>query len=100
MADKTPPAQPISIEPQGVTIISEADPIATPPARVALSIISISSLPKRALATKAAPRQLPLIAKTVLTTTLYCAAPTAKAPLKEGQYIHKKILPTIATVFD
>jgi len=53
-------------------MISEADPIATPPARVAFSIISISSLPKRALAVKAAPRQLPLIAKTVLTTTLYC----------------------------
>ena len=100
MADKTPPPHPIIIAPQGSVIISETVPIATPPARVALSIISISSFPKSALETKAAPTQLPLIARTVLTMTLYYAAPSAKAPLKDGQYIHKKILPTIATVFD
>jgi hypothetical protein len=100
MADNTPPAHPIAIAPQGSVIISETAPIATPPARVALSIISISSFPKRALATNAAPTQLPLMASTVLTTTLYCYAPTARAPLKDGQNIHKKILPTIATVLD
>jgi hypothetical protein len=100
MADNTPPPHPIAMAAQGSVIISETDPIATPPARVALSITSISSFPKMALATKAAPTPLPAMARTVLTITLYCWAPTAKAPLNEGQYIHKKILPTIATVFD
>jgi hypothetical protein len=52
-------------------MISEADPIATPPARVAFSIISMSSLPKIILEVNAAPRQLPLIARTVFTITLY-----------------------------
>jgi hypothetical protein len=74
--------------------------MATPPANVAFNITSISSLPKRALHTNAAPTQLPPIARTVLTITLYYYAPTAKAPLNDGQYIHKKILPTIATVLD
>jgi len=60
----------------------------------------MSSFPNRILAVNAAPKQLPLMAKTVFTITLYCCAPTAKAPLKEGQYIHKKILPTMATVLD
>jgi len=71
IALNTPPPQPISIAPQGVVTKSEADPIATPPASVALSMTSISSLPKRALAENAAPRQLPLIASTVFTMTLY-----------------------------
>jgi len=71
MALRTPPPQPISIAPQGEETRSEADPIATPPASVAFNIISISSFPKIALLVKAAPRQLPLIARTVLTITLY-----------------------------
>jgi len=100
MALRTPPPQPISIAPQGVETRSEADPIATPPASVAFNINSISSFPKMARLVKAAPRQLPLIARTVFTMTLYCCAPVARAPLNEGQYIHKKMLPTIATVFD
>lgn len=71
MALRTPPPHPMSIAPQGVVTRSDADPIATPPARVAFNITSISSFPKSALAVKAAPKQLPLIARTVLTMTLY-----------------------------
>jgi hypothetical protein len=61
-----PPAVPIAIATQGSVTKSQEDPIATPPARVALSIISISSFPKRALAVIIAPMQLELIPITVL----------------------------------
>lgn len=71
----------------------------TPPARVAFSMISISSFPKRNLEVKAAERQLEAIERIVLQNILCCLGPVAKAPLKEGQYIQRKIVPIIAMVF-
>lgn len=62
----------MSIASYGLLKTSATDPTATPPAKVALRISSISNLPNIDLAVKAAPRQLPLIPKTVLTITLYC----------------------------
>lgn len=62
----------MSMAAYGVQRISATEPTATPPARVALRMSSISNLPNIDLAVKAAPRQLPLIPKTVLTMTLYC----------------------------
>jgi len=60
----------MDIAAQGWVIRSHDDPIATPPARVALSIISISSLPNKILAVMAPPMQLEPMAKTVLTMIL------------------------------
>jgi hypothetical protein len=74
-----PPAVPIAIATQGSVTKSQEDPIATPPARVALSIISISSFPKRALAVIIAPMQLELIPITVLQMILCWATPEARA---------------------
>ena len=44
--------------------------------------------------------QLIEMAKTVLTTTLCCCTPDVSAPLKDGQNIQRKILPTQAIKFD
>lgn len=40
--------------------------------------------------------QLADIESTVFMITLYWKEPDAKAPLKLGQYIHKKMVPTMA----
>jgi len=55
----------------GLVIRSHVVPIATPPARVAFNIISISSFPNKILAVAAPPKQLEEIARTVLTIILY-----------------------------
>jgi len=43
---------------------------------------------------------LALMAKTVFTITLYCWAGEASAPLKEGQNIQRKRVPTIAMSYE
>ena len=75
---------------------SQLDPMATPPARVALRTTSMSSAPSTYLEYPQAVMQLAEIESTVFTITLYWNDPEARAPLKLGQYIHKKIVPTIA----
>lgn len=75
----------------------------TPPAKEALRISSISKRPLLScmieLAMKA-PTQDVQSASTVLTTTLCYALPTARAPLKDGQYIHRKIHPITPNMFE
>ncbi len=89
----------MDIQPE--TIKSDAAPTDTPPARVALSKISASKCyPCIILVTRTAPRQLPVKLKTVLTMHLSWAPALAKAPLKEGQYIHRKMVPTKAIRFE
>lgn len=79
---------------------SEQLPIATPPARVALRIISISSFEKIILEVHAELITLPTMPKTVLTNTLCYATSSARAPLNDGQNIHKKMAPTTAIISD
>jgi hypothetical protein len=79
-------------------IRSQVDPIATPPAKDAFKRISISSFPNKNLAVIAPPKQLEPIARTVLTIILCCYTPEAKAPLNDGQYIHRKMLPMTAII--
>ena len=47
-----------------------------------------------------APIKLPVNDKTVLTTTLCYYSSVPNAPLKLGQYIHKKTVPIIANKTD
>lgn len=87
---------PITMANPGDTKVSEQEPIMTPPASEALSMISISSLPKIILATPAAVMTLALIESAVFTTTLYWEMAGAKAPLKLGQKQNRKMVPIIA----
>jgi len=50
------------------------------------------------LAKKQAEMQLAVIDRTVLIITRYCWVPYARAPLKLGQYMKRKRVPTIAIV--
>jgi len=59
----------------------------------------ISSFPKKSLAVKAAPMHPAAIERLVLINTLFYWFPSeARAPLKEGQNIHRNTLPTIAMI--
>lgn len=71
--------------------------MATPPAKVELSIYSISHLPlwKNGVI-KNTENALLTILKIVLTIILYFELPVVKAELKLGQYINKNIVPIIA----
>jgi len=98
--ERMPPAIPRARATHGSHIKSQLDPIATPPARVALRMISISSFPKKILEVQAELKTLPTIPIVVLTIILCYAVPSARAPLKDGQYIQRKILPTTAIISD
>ena len=74
--------------------------MATPPAKVALRTISISSFPFVILAIKHAEITLVEIDKRVLITVLCYWRGLPTAALKEGQYINKKRVPIIAIKFD
>jgi len=62
---------PIDIATHGYSRKSASDPIATPPANVALSMISISNLPNSIRDVDIAPIQLPPMDKIVLIMVLY-----------------------------
>jgi len=99
IAEKIPAMNPTQREPPGVVMMSEQVPIATPPARVAFMIIVISSFPKKSLAVKAAPMHPAAIERFVLINTLFYWFPSeARAPLKDGQNIHRNTLPTMAMI--
>lgn len=68
--ERIPPNIPIVIATHGSIIKSQLDPMATPPARVAFKMISISSLPKNILEVHAALITLPTIPIVVFTKIL------------------------------
>jgi hypothetical protein len=70
-ADIIPAIVPIDIANHGYSTKSASDPIATPPANVALSITSISNLPNNIRDADIAPIQLPPIDNIVLIIVLY-----------------------------
>jgi len=98
--ERIPPAIPTKIAAHGSQIKSQLDPTATPPARVALRIISISNFPNKILAVAAALITLPVIPRVVLQIILCYVVPSERPPLNEGQNIQRKILPTTATISD
>jgi hypothetical protein len=95
---------PIKIAANGSKSKSAEAPIITPPANVAFKRSSIPNLVKLALLQneiKYAVKQLPVKARTVQTIALYCPLLNALgAELKEGQYIHKNIVPKNENTFD
>lgn len=72
--------------------------MATPPAIVAFKTTSMSSLPLHSLANKHADITLVPIERYVLIMALCCYTPEPRAALKEGQYMNRKRVPTIATM--
>jgi hypothetical protein len=97
--ERTPPRYPMKIAAHGAVTISAEEPIATPPASVAFKMSSILSFPwQQILETHTVPMTLPEIARTVLIIVLCWVAPSARAPLKEGQNIQRKIDPIIAVI--
>ena len=81
-------------------IISHAGPITTPPARVALSITSMSILRKYTLLKATAKRVLAEMLRNVLTIALCLAYPSLSAALKLGQYMKRKSVPAMETKSD
>lgn len=97
-AETIPAKPPIAIETPPLVTKSDADPIATPPASVELRRTSISSFLAMILEKPHAVTQDEDIASTVLIITLYCCPDPASALLKDGQYIQRKSVPTMAIV--
>jgi hypothetical protein len=95
-AETAPVTKPTIIEPNGWLIKSADAPIATPPANVELRTTSMSSFPLASLATQHADMTLVEIDNSVLINALYYWAPSACAPLKEGQYMKRKRVPIMA----
>jgi len=101
-AETAPPMQPIKSAPQSPTTRSEQAPIATPPASVAFWMTSMLSLPETSMLIANAVMPHEHSAHTVLITTrcLERNASGARAPLKLGHYIHKKMVPIIENKSD
>lgn len=76
-------------------------PIITPPANEALTISVIFNFPSLAhVLIINAETQEAVNDKTVVTMTLVYSKSVAKAPLNDGQNIHKKTVPIMAKVFE
>ena len=99
-AEIIPARHPIAMAIPAVTTKSEADPTATPPAKVAFKMTSISSRPNLILQIAAAASVLAVIARIVLIITRCYWVSLAKAPLKLGQNMNRNKVPTIAMVWE
>ena len=97
MTETRPPMNPIIKEYPGCSVKSQLDPIITPPANVEFRICSMSYFPLLNIGLKMnEAMQLAIMENVVLITIRCLTEPLVKTPLNEGQYIHRKIVPTIA----
>lgn len=99
--EMTPAENPIQSGMNGVTNISAEVPIETPPARVAFKTYSAFSFPLcKAIEVNIDAKTEESIPIAVFIAALDFPFPTYNAPLKDGQYIHKKIVPINPNKFE
>ena len=86
---------------KGDTIKPAFTPIITPPASVAFSTYSAFSFPlRKIIEVMKEPKTEESIARAVLIEALLFEFPVWRAALKDGQYIQRKIVPTIPKRFE